>query len=37
MFWPSVENRLQNRFKKWAEQRQKKLFGEDAPPKAFVC
>jgi hypothetical protein len=36
MFWPSVEDRLQNRFKKWAEQRQRKLFGEDAPPKAFV-
>ena len=37
MFWPSIEDRLQNRFKKWHGQRQKKLFGEDAPPKAFVC
>ena len=36
MFWPSVEERLQNRFKKWKSQREKKLFGEDAPPKAFV-
>lgn len=36
IFWPSVEDRLQNRFKKWQIQRQRKLFGEDAPPKAFV-
>jgi hypothetical protein len=37
LFWPSVEVRLQNRVKKWQSQRQKKLFGEDAPPKAFLC
>jgi len=37
MFWPSVEDRLQNRFKKWQSQRQRQLFGEDAPPKAFLC
>lgn len=35
-FWPSVEDRLKNRLKKWQSERQKKLFGEDAPPKAFV-
>jgi hypothetical protein len=35
MFWPSVEGRLQNRLKKWQSQRQRKLFGEDAPPKSF--
>jgi hypothetical protein len=36
MFWPSVEGRLQHRFKKWQDQRQKKLFGEDVPAKAFL-
>jgi len=36
LFWPSIENMLKNRFKKWREKRNKKLFGADAPDKVYL-
>lgn len=36
MFWPSVKGRLKHRCEKWRSQREKKLFGEDAPSKLFL-
>ncbi len=36
LFWPSVQSQLQSRYKKWGVQREKKLFGEDAPPRIFL-
>lgn len=36
MFWPSVESRLKHRCEKWRDERKKKLFGDDAPSKAFL-
>ena len=35
-FWPSVRSRLQNRFKKWENLRNKKLFGGDVPSRVFL-
>jgi hypothetical protein len=36
MFWPSINGSVKNRIKKWQDQRKKKLFGDDAPPAAFL-
>ncbi len=36
MFIRSVSGQLENRYKKWRTERQKKLFGEDAPSEAFL-
>ena len=36
LFWPSVRSRLRNRFKKWENLRDKKLFGGDAPSRFFL-
>ncbi|WP_156527609.1 hypothetical protein [Bradyrhizobium stylosanthis] len=36
LFWPSVEKGVEQRIKKWREQRKKKLFGDDAPAKVFL-
>lgn len=36
MFGPSIEGGLQHRFEEWHSQRQKTLFGEDAPLKVFL-
>ena len=35
-FWPRVRSRLRNRFKKWGDLRNKKLFGGDAPSRGFL-
>ena len=36
LFWPRVESKLEHRFKKWRRQRERKLFGDDAPAIAFL-
>ena len=36
LFWPSIRNRLQNRFRKWEDKRKKKLFGQDLPAGIFL-
>ena len=36
LFWPSVRSRLRNRFKKWGDLRNKKLFGGDVPSRVFL-
>lgn len=36
LFWPSVRSGLQNRFKKWENLRDKKLFGGDVPSRVFL-
>lgn len=36
LFWPSVESMLHNRFKKRRSDREKKLFGGDAPERVFL-
>ena len=36
LFWPSIRNRLRNRFRKWADRRKKKLFGQDVPAEIFL-
>ena len=36
LFWPSIRNRLQNRFRKWEDKRKKKLFGQDVPAEIFL-
>ena len=36
LFWPRVRSKLRNRFKKWEDLRNKKLFGGDAPSKVFL-
>ena len=36
LFWPRVESKLEQRFKKWRRQRERKLFGDDAPSIAFL-
>jgi hypothetical protein len=36
LFWPSVQSKLQLRYKKRGGQREKNLFGEDAPSKIFL-
>jgi hypothetical protein len=35
LFWPSIESLLGNRFHRWADHRNKKLFGMDAPVPIF--
>lgn len=37
LFWPSVKSKLQQRVKKWKGHREKKLFGDNAPPHIFLC
>ena len=36
LFWPSIRNRLRNRFRKWEDKRKKKLFGQDVPAEIFL-
>jgi hypothetical protein len=36
MFWPSARSLLEHRLKKWQSQREKKLFGDDAPEQVFL-
>jgi hypothetical protein len=36
MLWPSIDSNVKNRIKKWQDQRKKKLFGDEAPPGAFL-
>ena len=36
LFWSSIRNRLQNRFRKWEDKRKKKLFGQDVPAEIFL-
>ena len=36
LFWPSVGNKLRNRIRKWADQRKKKLFGQEVPAEIFL-
>ena len=36
LFWPRVRSRLRNRFKKWENLRDKKLFGGDVPSRVFL-
>jgi len=36
LFWPSVEDRVRHRQKKWRDVRKRKLFGAGAPLKVFV-
>ena len=36
LFWPSVGNKLRNRIRKWADQRKKKLFGQEVPAENFL-
>ena len=36
LFWPSVRCKLKDRFKKWENLREKKLFGGDAPDEIFL-
>lgn len=36
LFWPSVASQLGHRYKNWSGEREKKLFGEDAPPRIFL-
>ena len=36
LFWPSIRNRLRNRFRKWEDKRKKKLFGQDVPARIFL-
>lgn len=35
-FWPAVESGLKNRFSRWENHRNKKLFGSDAPAPIFL-
>ena len=35
-FWPSIRNRLRNRFRKWEDKRKKILFGQEAPAPIFL-
>ena len=36
LFWPSIRNRLRNRFRKWEDKRKKKLFGQGVPAEIFL-
>lgn len=36
-FWPSIDSSIKNRIKKWQDARNKKLFGQDAPPSTFLA
>ena len=36
LFWSSIRNRLRNRIRKWADQRKKKLFGQEVPAEIFL-
>ena len=36
LFWPRVRSRLRDRFKKWENLRNKKLFGDDVPSRIFL-
>ena len=36
LFWPSIGNKLQNRIRKWDDQRKKKLFGQEVPAEIFL-
>ena len=36
LFWPSIRSRLRERFKKWENLRNKKLFGGDTPSRVFL-
>jgi hypothetical protein len=37
MFWPSVERQLKQRYERWHNVREKKLFGDKAPSRIFLA